>query len=185
MVAGLRLESAGGVEVIKAEKAGIYDVKVIRGENAAAILGWLKENGFSFHDSDIQVLEDYVNRKWCFVVAKVQPDPETEEYRIVSQGMVAPVILKFETDKAVYPLALTSTVGASTEVLLYTLSQKKLSCGERLVVMRPKHQAGGSHCSPARDSGPEDKSHFRKRAGVYDSLQVQEEAQPRRNEKGP
>jgi hypothetical protein len=34
----------------------------------------------------------------------------------------------------VYPLALTSTIGADTEVLLYTLSRKKLSCGERLIL---------------------------------------------------
>jgi len=128
------LGSVRGVEVIKAEKAGIYDVKVIRGENAEAILSWLKENGFAFGDSDVHVFEDYVNRKWCFVVAKVQPDPETQEHRIVSEGMVAPLILKFETDKAIYPLALTSIVGVSTEVLLYTLSQSKLSCGKRLTL---------------------------------------------------
>jgi hypothetical protein len=138
MATSLRFESASGVEVIKAKKAGIYDVKVIRGANAEAILSWLKENGFAFGDSDVQVFEDYVNRKWCFAVAKAQPDPKTEEHKIVSEGMVAPLILKFETDRAIYPLALTSTVGTSTEVLLYTLSQKKLSCRERLVLRRAR-----------------------------------------------
>lgn len=125
---------AGDIEVIKAKKVGIYDVKVIRSQNAEAILGWLRENGFGFDDSDVHVFEDYVNRKWCFVVAKVEPDTKTEERKIVAEGMVAPLILKFETDTAVYPLALTSTIGADTEVLLYTLSERKLSCGERLIL---------------------------------------------------
>lgn len=122
------------VEIVKAEKAGIYDVKVIRGRSAEDILGWLKENGFGFTDKDKQVLKDYIDRDWCFVVAKVEPEPETEKHKIVSEGMVAPLILKFETETAVYPLALTSTIGAETEILLYTFSENKLSCGERLTL---------------------------------------------------
>lgn len=122
------------VEIVKAEKAGIYDVKVIRSQSAEAILGWLRENGFGFSDTDRQVFEDYIGREWCFVVAKIEPEQETEKHEIVSEGMVAPLILKFETETAVYPLALTSTIGAETEILLYTFSENKLSCGERLTL---------------------------------------------------
>ena len=122
------------VEIVKAEKAGIYDVKVIRSQSAEAILGWLTENGFGFNDNDTQVFKDYVDRGWCFVVAKVEPAPEMEEHKIVVEGMVAPLILKFEAEKAVYPLALTSTIGSETEILLYTFSEKKLDCGERLTL---------------------------------------------------
>jgi hypothetical protein len=121
-------------DVIKAEKAGIYDVKVVKSETAEGILGWLKENGFGFSDADAKVFENYVNRNWCFVVAKVEPEPGTQERQIIAGKMVAPLILRFKTDKAVYPLALTSTVGAETEVLLYTLSEKKVTCGQRLTL---------------------------------------------------
>jgi hypothetical protein len=131
-----RLRSTAGVdvEIVKAQKAGIYDIKVIRSQSAEAILDWLKENGFSFNDKDTQIFKDYINRDWCFVVAKIEPAPETEEHKIVVEGMVAPIILKFQTGKAVYPLALTSTVGTETEILLYTFSKSKLSCGERLTL---------------------------------------------------
>jgi hypothetical protein len=122
------------VEIVKAEKAGIYDVKVIRSQSAEAILDWLRENGFVFSETDKQVFEEYIGREWCFVVAKVEPEPQTEKQKIVSEGMVAPLILKFETEKAVYPLALTSTVGTETEILLYTLSESKLDCGDRLTL---------------------------------------------------
>jgi len=126
------------VEIVKAGKAGIYDVKVLRSQSAEAILDWLRENGFVFSETDKQVFEEYVDREWCFVVAKVEPEPETEKHKIVSDGMVAPLILKFETEKAVYPLALTSTIGTETEILLYTLSENKLSCGERLTLRNAK-----------------------------------------------
>ncbi len=132
------LGTSRGVEIVKAEKAGIYDVKVIRSLNADAILGWLKENGFSFNDSDVQVFRQYIDKGWCFVVAKVEPELGSEEHKIVSNVMVAPLILKFKTNTAVYPLAITSTIGADTEVLLYTLSDKKLSCNERLTLRRAR-----------------------------------------------
>jgi hypothetical protein len=130
----LRSTAGVDVEIVKAQKAGIYDVKVIRSQNAQAILDWLTENGFGFNDDDTHVFKDYVDRGWCFVVANVEPAPEIEEHKIAVEGMVAPLILKFETDTAVYPLALTSTVGVETEVLLYTFSENKLTCGERLTL---------------------------------------------------
>jgi len=129
---GLTMFEGGGVEVVKAEKVGIYDIKVIRGETAAGIVAWLNENGFAFSDEDAQVFKEYVDRGWCFVVAKVEPSVEAQQSQIVAEGMVAPVIMKFDTETPVYPLALTATTGAETEVLIYTLSDKKLTCGERL-----------------------------------------------------
>ncbi len=122
------------VEIVKAEKVGIYDVKVIKSHSAEDIIGWLRENGYGFSDTDKQVFEDYVDREWCFVVAEVEPEPETKKHKIVSEGMVAPLILKFETETAKYPLALTSAIGAETEILIYTFSENKLSCGERLTL---------------------------------------------------
>ncbi len=121
-----------GVEVVKAEKAGIYDIKVIQSDSAEAIISWLKENAFGFNENDTRIFEDYINRKWCFVVAKVQPEAGTEEEKITYGRMVAPLIMKFETEKAVYPLALTSSIGKETTILLYTLSDKKLDCKKRL-----------------------------------------------------
>ncbi len=132
------------VEIVKAEKAGIYDVKVIRSQSAEAILGWLRENGYGFSDTDKQVFEEYIGREWYFVVAKVEPEPETEKHKIVSEGMVAPLILKFETETAVYPLTLTSTIGAETEILLYTFSENKLSCDERLTLRRARKKVSTS-----------------------------------------
>ena len=120
------------VEVIKAEQVGIYDVKVIRSDSADAILAWLQENEFGFNENDTKVFEDYISRDWCFVTAKINPQPDTEVREIAVEGLAAPLILKFDTEKAVYPMALTSTIGINTEVLLYTMSDKKLSCGEFL-----------------------------------------------------
>lgn len=120
----------GGVEVVKAEQVGIYDVKVVKGDSSEAIIDWLKENNYKFSEKDADAFSDYVNRKWCFVTSKVRQDINLE--KILSGRMVTPLIMKFESDKAIYPLALTSAIGTETEVLLYTLSKNKLSCNGRM-----------------------------------------------------
>jgi hypothetical protein len=125
---------AGRVDVLKAERVGIYDVKVIRGDSAEAITGWLKDNGFGFADSDLQVFQGYVGRGWCFAAAKVDPNQATDTAKVTRGGLVAPLIFQFTSERPLYPLALTATVGTETEMLLYTLSDDKLTCGGRLTL---------------------------------------------------
>ena len=54
--------------------------------------------------------------------------------------MAAPLVLTFATDKPVYPLALTATAGADTEILIYTLTANKLTCGDRLTLHYARKQ---------------------------------------------
>jgi hypothetical protein len=131
---GMTRGGAAGVDIIKAEQAGIYDVKVIRGDNAEAITGWLKDNGFGFENSDLHVLQEYMDHGWCFVTAKIDPNQATDTAQVARSGLVAPLILQFANKRPIYPLALTATVGTKTEILIYTLSDSKLTCGERLTL---------------------------------------------------
>jgi hypothetical protein len=123
---------AAGIETVKAQEVGIYDVKVIRSDNGGAIAEWLTEHGFGFSDEDTRVLQQYADRGWCFVTAQVRPG--TKEKKIVAEGLVAPLILEFESPQPVYPLALTATTAAKTELLIYTFSARKLTCGGRLTL---------------------------------------------------
>jgi hypothetical protein len=120
------------VDILKAETVGIYDVKVIRGEDATAVTEWLKGNGFGFGETDTKVLDQYVKKGWCFVAAKVDKEVISNSEGAVSEGLVAPLILRFDSNEAIYPMALTGTTGFDTEVLLYVLSDHKMECGERL-----------------------------------------------------
>ena len=124
--------SFSGVEIVKAEQVGIYDVTVIRGDSAKPVVEWLRANGFAFDDGDKAIFADYLARGWCFVTTKVDPNTGAEEERITVEGLTAPLVLTFATDNPVYPLALTATTGAKTEILVYTLSPEKLACRERL-----------------------------------------------------
>jgi hypothetical protein len=121
-----------GVEVIKAEQVGIYDVQVIRSDDATALLEWLDEHQFRFDEADTLTFDDYLRRGWVFVVANVDPSAAQAGSEAVHQGLVAPLILRFQAETPVYPLALTATAGHETQILLYLLGQGKWQNDGRL-----------------------------------------------------
>ena len=121
-----------GVEVIRAEQVGIYDVQVIRSRDATELIAWLNEHRLQFGEEDTAVFEDYLERGWVFVVATVAPAAGQAGPGAVDEGLVAPLILRFQAAAPVYPLALTATAGQETQVLLYLLGEQKWQDDGRL-----------------------------------------------------
>jgi hypothetical protein len=130
---------SAGVEVISQQRVGIYDVRVVRGDNADDLISWLKTNEFKFGARDTAAFNSYISRGWCFVVAIINPDRDQHESEIVSEGLAAPLILRFPHANPVYPLALTGTGDFETEILIYLASDTKMSCDERLTLRFAGH----------------------------------------------
>lgn len=121
-----------GVEVVRHEQVGVYDVHVLKGAGSGPLIEWLRGGGFHFDDEDKAVFDRYVEKQWYFVAAKVNPKRADAEGQVLTEGLVAPLVLRFETPEAVYPLALTSTVSQPTELLIYVVSHGKTTCDDRL-----------------------------------------------------
>ena len=129
---GVRVSQAG-IDIIREEKIGVYDVKVIKGDDSGELVAWLNENGFKFNEEDKEVFDGYIKRGWCFVTAKVAPERLGDKKEFLGRdGLVAPLIMRFKTEEAVYPLALTATAGKDVEILLYVFSDRKMDSGGRL-----------------------------------------------------
>ncbi|MFP4580275.1 MAG: DUF2330 domain-containing protein [Candidatus Sumerlaeia bacterium] len=126
------LEAGGEVRLLQAKDIGIYHAQVIRSDSSAAILSWLRERNFAFDEKDQAVFDNYINQGWCFVVAEVRPGEKEKLLEPVARGKADPIIMRFQTDRPVYPLALTSTIGTNTYVRIYTLASGKLDCDQRL-----------------------------------------------------
>jgi hypothetical protein len=129
-----------GVEVIKAEQVGIYDVQVLRSDDATALLDWLDQHQFRFDEADTQAFDEYLRQGWVFVVARIDPSAAQGGEEVVSEGLVAPLILRFQAEAPVYPLALTATTGHPTQILLYLLGEDKWEDDGRLDL----HYAGAA-----------------------------------------
>ena len=124
-----------GVDIVKAKTVGIYDIKVIRSDSADDLISWLNENEFQFDQNDKVIFDNYIAKGWCFVTATINAKAEDkEEHEIVSEGLAAPLILRFESEKAIYPMALTGTGGFDTEVLIYLATDSKMTCGEQMTL---------------------------------------------------
>ncbi len=123
-----------GVDVIAEQRAGIYDVSVVRSDNAKGLIDWLEKQDFKFGDQDTAVFDSYVSKGWCFVVAIINPDAGEKEHRIVSEGLAAPLILRFPHATPIYPVALTGSGGFETEILIYLASSTKMTAGDRLTL---------------------------------------------------
>jgi len=123
-----------GVEVIKEEHVGIYDMKVIQSDDSKALAVWLQENQFVYDDKDTAVFDNYIASGWCFVVATIPPNPNNKTNDFIMEGLPAPLIMRFPHDAPVYPLMLTGTGGFDTEILIYLASDTYMKCDDRLVL---------------------------------------------------
>lgn len=121
-----------GVDIIAEHRVGIYDVSVVRSDEAGALIDWLNKNDFKFTERDAEVIDSYISKGWYFVVAIIHPDVGQDEGTIVSEGLAAPLILRFPHPDPIYPLALTGTGGYETEVLIYLASSTKMTTDDRL-----------------------------------------------------
>ncbi len=123
-----------GVDVIAEQGVGIYDVSVVRSDDADDLIAWLNKHDFKFADEDTAAFDSYVSKDWCFVVAIINPSAGEDERRIVSEGLAAPLILRFPSANPIYPLALTGTGGFETEILIYLASATKMTCKNPLTL---------------------------------------------------
>lgn len=95
-------------------QAGVYDVKVIRGDSVEAVNEWLNGNGFTAFDGDqLLAVEAYVKEGWVFLCSRISPE---------KAGTVPahPLTVRFAVEKPVYPMRLTKGAG-KVPVDLYVL----------------------------------------------------------------
>jgi len=119
------------VRVLREETVGGLDIKVVSADDASALVGWLRQNGFTYDAADVSAFEGYIAKRWVFVTARVTAGAERTEVLGI-RGMLAPLVLVFPARQAIYPLALTAAGGQETEIDLYVYHSGKMDAGGRL-----------------------------------------------------
>jgi len=112
--------SGEGMRAIDMGSIGVYDVTVIEGGTGEEIAGWLSGNGFGYGEEDAETFAFYAERGWCFVAAKVSAGAENRAF--YHDTLAAPLVLSFDTKKAVYPMLLTALQGEATELSLFVMA---------------------------------------------------------------
>ena len=107
-----------GITQLSQQRLGNYDVAVLKADDSDALSQWLKSNSLMPLDAKGKnVVDDYISRKWCFVVARLHRE---------SGGLAAahPIAVTFPTTSPVYPMKMTSLAGSDTHVELFIISDR-------------------------------------------------------------
>lgn len=111
----------GDVTVWEKRKVGIYETVVLTATDSKALIDWLNLNGFTFPETALDAVNHYIGKGWYFVGVKIGADVPVEE------GNPDPIRLDFKSERAIYPLRI-SSISASrrTEILLYIFSDHRM-----------------------------------------------------------
>lgn len=124
------------VTVHSRSHAGVYDTAVLQARTATDLLDWLNQEGFHAPQDVEPVVQNYIEQGWVFAAARVstnnntnnitqqqtnnssttQADPQHNRHR------PHPLLFTFETDRPVYPMALTAVGNTPIQLDLYILA---------------------------------------------------------------
>ncbi|NLF32451.1 MAG: DUF2330 domain-containing protein [Planctomycetes bacterium] len=107
-----------GVDVVSEQRVGIYDVAVLQARGATPLDEWLAANGLqTLDEASLPVVNDYVARGWCFVVARLAHEAGT--------AAAHPIAARFRADRPVFPMKLTALAASTTQVDLYVVADRQ------------------------------------------------------------
>lgn len=106
-----------GVDVLKREAVGSYDVAVLKAEGAAPLEAWLAGNGYAPLGAGREAAaQAYAKEGWVFLAMKIRRDAgvplEAHPLKVV-----------FPTDKSIFPMRLTAAPGQKTDVAIFLVGK--------------------------------------------------------------
>ncbi len=139
-----------GVKVIEIKTVGAYEVSILSAKDASSLQHWLQAHEYSVPEGKSEIVEDYTRRGWYFVAVKIQLNGSLG-FKIVSaasskdaqsavkarktlqsklsSGELHPLLITFDTPKAVFPLKISAVGGKPSEVSLYIIAAEPLLNG--------------------------------------------------------
>jgi len=162
-VASIFLVSLGGarsgstteivpIDVIETKKVGIYDLVVLQATDAEYMVKWLNDQGYKISNESIPILQDYCNKtNFYFIVNKI--NKETLSQNDLLEGIAMPLKIKFQPEKPIYPLKMSSINGGKTvaNVFFFSFEPYRDRSGTLLIKKSRETQIAMSIISIARN----------------------------------
>ncbi|KKL63370.1 hypothetical protein LCGC14_2175770 [marine sediment metagenome] len=96
-VGGVGTQAISGVQISATQRLGSYRATVLRADSSDALDRWLTAEGLRGLDAaDRKAADDYIARKWCFVVARLRKD--------AAEATPHPIMATFPVAAPVYPM---------------------------------------------------------------------------------
>lgn len=108
----------GGVEVLKEEAVGPFDIVVVTSEDPEAMATWLTDNGYDLTDRGDELIAPYVEAGMNFVALRLRQDQEV--------GDLQPLVMRYESDEIMVPIRLTAVAAMpDMGVLVWLLGEAR------------------------------------------------------------
>ncbi|WUH78525.1 DUF2330 domain-containing protein [Streptomyces sp. NBC_00435] len=111
-----------GVGVVGRERLGDFDVARLTATDPDALGDWLETNGFKLPDGLTADLKPYVDQRWEYVAVRLVP----REAGGALRGTLDPLLIRFESDRLVYPMRLSRRAGSAQSLGLYVLADHRM-----------------------------------------------------------
>jgi hypothetical protein len=113
--------AARPVTVLERMELGPFEVSNLAASDAAALAGWLDENGYTFPPRLDEVLRPYVEQKWFFVAVRLRPARAGQAL----QGALEPLWVTFPSTQLIYPMRATALAPNTLPVTIYMLADHR------------------------------------------------------------
>lgn len=122
--AGAPPRAAGepAVGVVGRERLGDFDVARLTATDPDALRTWLEANGFKLPDGLAAELKPYVDQGWEYVAVRLVP----RESGATLRGTLDPLLIRFDSDRLVYPMRLSRLAKTAQSLGLYVLSDHRM-----------------------------------------------------------
>jgi hypothetical protein len=124
--AGAALDGVGAgappVLLLGQQTLGPFEVSTLAATDAAALSGWLADNGYNFPAGLADILQAYVEQEWFYVAVRLTPGTDSQELG----GELDPLWITFPTDELVYPMRATALANGTMPVYLYVLADHRV-----------------------------------------------------------
>jgi len=136
------------VKVLETKNVDVYTTTIVEANDKESLLKWLEENNYKVSKSMEFVLNDYVNKNYYFVLAKIN----TEALGAfvsgqLKEGHINPLKVTFATKNIIYPLRLTgagSYQEAGRKIAAYSFEQGMEGWWIDYATYKPSSQPGAS-----------------------------------------
>jgi hypothetical protein len=118
---------SGSVEIVFHEKIGAHNITVVKASDTSELLAWMEDflnnngvdSGISLGNFE-SVIEEYMNRGFRYYVLDLITVTAKEK-------SLNPILYRFRSYFLYYPLIITSPVSGTTEIILFTITEGKVT----------------------------------------------------------
>jgi hypothetical protein len=138
--------TAGGPPaVLDQVQLGPVQATTLAADDAAGLGAWLDENGYGIRPEIAEGLQDYVDRGWYFVALKLTSAAPLD-------GLLDPVRFTFDSDRLVYPMALSRRAETVQQARLYIVQDHRATVAGLDDPAAPLPQAATAWAGAAPDA---------------------------------